>query len=105
MYTIQASLERSCLCAVERQAEAVATHERQLAEREASLQNEQEQLQQQQAMLEESSTTVEKERLEARDMLKVHSASSSMTHHAAAQHCVVTSKVWPQFQYIIVHSN
>lgn len=57
--------------AVERQAEALAVQEKDLAQREASLQNEQEQLRQQRALLEESCTSIEKERLEARDMLKV----------------------------------
>lgn len=42
-----------------------------MAQREASLQNEQEQVRQQKALLKEAAATVEKERLEARDMLKV----------------------------------
>ncbi len=42
-----------------------------MAQREASLQNEQEQVRQQKALLEEAAATIEKERLEARDMLKV----------------------------------
>ena len=58
-------------CAVEREAEAVAARERDVAQREASLQNDQEQLRQQQALLEETTQAVDKERLEARDMLKV----------------------------------
>ena len=58
------------LVAVEREAEALAAREKDLAQREASLQNDQQHLQQQQALLEESSQAVDKQRLEARDMLK-----------------------------------
>lgn len=60
-----------CLHAVERQAEALAVHERELAQREASLQNEQDQLRQQRSLLQDSASAIEKERAEARDMLKV----------------------------------
>ena len=45
--------------------------EKELAQREASVQNDQQQLSQQQALLDEASAAVEKERLDARDMLKV----------------------------------
>ena len=46
-------------------------HERELAQREASLHNEQDQLRQQRALLQDSASAIEKERAEARDMLKV----------------------------------
>lgn len=57
--------------AVERQAEALAVHERELAQREASLQNGQDQLRQQRSLLQDSASAIEKERIEARDMLTV----------------------------------
>ena len=72
-------------CVVERQAESVAGREQDVAQREASLQNEQEQLRQQQALLEESSQAVDKERLEAREMLKV-SGSISLSYIPYIQH-------------------
>ena len=68
----------SCLHAVERQAEALAAQEHELAQREASLHNEQDQLRQQHALLQESSSALDKERAEARDMLKVR---ASITAH------------------------
>lgn len=45
--------------------------ERELAQREASLHNEQDQLRQQRTLLQDSASAIEKERAEARDMLKV----------------------------------
>lgn len=56
---------------MERQAEALAAQERELAQREASLHNEQDQLRQQRALLDQASSAIDKERAEARDMLKV----------------------------------
>jgi len=63
-------------------------HEHELAQREATLQNEQEQLRQQRAILDETATTVEQQRLQAKDMLKVRPRSSAIAN------CVHTLSGW-----------
>ena len=81
-------------CAVERHAEALAAQEKEVAQREASLQNEQEQVRQQKALLEEAAATIEKERLEARDMLKVTpKLDPTQTDHAYVQ---LSPIKWPE---------
>lgn len=75
-------------CAVERHAEALAAQEKEVAQREASLQNEQEQVRQQKTLLEEAAATIEKERLEARDMLKVTPIlEATQTYHGYMCQC------------------
>ena len=71
IFEVKTSQDVSCLHAVQRQAEALAAQELELAQREADLHNEQDQLRQQRALLQESSSAMDKERAEARDMLKV----------------------------------
>ncbi len=71
MHSQLTASEHVYACAVEQHAEALAAQEKELAQREASLRNEQDQVRQQKALLEEAAATIEKERLEARDMLKV----------------------------------
>ena len=60
-----------------------------MAQREASLQNEQEQVRQQKALLEEAAATIQEERLEARDMLKVTpSLEVTQAYQVSLDHCV-----------------
>ena len=90
--------------AVDRQAEALAARERDVAQQEASLQNDQEHLRQQQALLEESSQAVDKDRLEAREMLKVGLVLLTVLDDCAGSSSTFYELVWACFLCFFVSS-